>query len=161
MGIYIFSRPVHSGKTTELMQWCKQQKDIAGILMPDINGCRNVLNIVTNETFIIECTSGSNTAEPTIAVGRFIFFEAAFKKANDIITGAVSQNPNWLIIDECGKLELLKKGFYPAVKKAVDKYKHKEATGNLLLVIREVLCQDMISCFNIEDHILINHLDAI
>ena len=94
MSIYIFSRPVQSGKTTELMQWCRLQKDIAGILMPDINGCRSVLSIATNDTFNIECTPGSTTSEPTISVGRFIFFVAAFKKANDIITAAVSQDPD-------------------------------------------------------------------
>ena len=43
MSIIIFSRPVHSGKTTELMQWCEQvsiKQNVAGILMPDIDGSR-------------------------------------------------------------------------------------------------------------------------
>ena len=47
MSIFIFSRPVHSGKTTELLHWCNQQKNIMGIAMPDINGSRKNKNTHT------------------------------------------------------------------------------------------------------------------
>src|SRR4051812_37870532 len=106
MSIYIFSRPIHSGKTTDLLQWCDQQKNIAGVLMPDIDGRRKILDLYTKEIFDIECTDPTNTKEPLTSVGRFNFYTVSFKKGNSIITRALTQNPAWLIIDETGKLEL-------------------------------------------------------
>jgi len=73
MSIYIFSRPIHSGKTTELLQWCNLQKNIAGILMPDINGSRKILDLLTKDVFDIECTDAINTKEQITSIGRFKF----------------------------------------------------------------------------------------
>ena len=97
MSIYIFSRPVHSGKTTELLQWCNQQKNIAGILMPDINGSRKILDLQTKNMFDIECTDATNTKELLTAVGRFHFYTASFEKANAIVLAALNQTPGWLV----------------------------------------------------------------
>lgn len=151
MSIYIFSGPVHSGKTTELFQWCNQQKKITGILMPDINGSRKIFDLETKATFDIECTDATNTDELLTSVGRFHFYTAAFDKANAIILAALSNPPNWLVIDEAGKLELEEKGFYKSIKKAIDVYDNKKITENLLMTVRESLLTDVISFFKIKN----------
>ena len=161
MSIYIFSRPIRTSKTTELLGWCGRQKNTAGILMPDIDGCRKIFNINTREVFDAECINPASTTEPLTTVGRFHFFTAAFEKANTILSDALSQNPNWLIIDEAGKLELKGEGFYKAVANAVNLYNGKLKPGNLLITVRDSLCDEMISFFNIENATVIDRLNKI
>ncbi len=158
MSIYIFSRPVHSGKTTELLKWCNQQKNIAGILMPDINGSRKILDLQTKNMFDIECTDATNTKELLTAVGRFHFYTASFEKANAIVLAALNQTPGWLVIDEAGKLELDRKGFYDSIVKTVEIYNNDNAAGNLLITVRESLCKEVISFFKIKDARVIHQL---
>jgi nucleoside-triphosphatase len=158
MSIYIFSRPIHSGKTTELLQWCNQQKNIAGILMPDINGSRKILDLHTKNIFDIECTDATNTKELLTSVGRFHFYNAAFKKANSILLAALNQIPYWLLIDEAGKLELDGKGFYESIVKAVDVYSDEKIAGNLLITVRESLFTEVISFFQIKNFQVIHQL---
>jgi nucleoside-triphosphatase THEP1 len=161
MRIYIFSRPIHSGKTTELLHWCNQQKNITGVLMPDIDGSRKILDLHTKNIFDIECTDAANTKELLTAVGRFHFYTAAFEKANAIVLAALNQNPGWLVIDEAGKLELDGKGFYESIEKAVDFYSSDKVAGNLLITVRESLCNEVISFFKIKNFQVIHRLEDI
>lgn len=161
MSIYIFSRPVHSGKTTELLQWCRQQKNIAGILMPDINGSRKILDLQTQNIFDIECTNVANTKKLLTSVGRFHFYTAAFEKGNSIILTALNQKPGWLVIDEAGKLELDGKGFYDSIVKAVKVYNNDKIAGNLLITVRESLCNEVISFFKIKNFQVVHQLEDI
>jgi nucleoside-triphosphatase len=158
MSIYIFSRPIHSGKTTELQQWCNQQKNIAGILMPDIDGSRKIFDLQTKNIFDIECADAANTKELLTAVGRFHFYTAAFEKANAIALAALKQRPTWLVIDEAGKLELDGKGFYELIEKAVSFYSNDKVAGNLLITVRESLCNEVISFFKIKRGLIVHRL---
>lgn len=161
MSIYIFSRPVHSGKTTELLTWCSKQKDVRGVLMPDIEGSRKILDLHTKEIFEIECVEPLKATEKIVSVGRFHFYESAFERANDIITGSLSYDPEWLVIDEAGKLELNGKGFYNSLVTAMAFYNTKKGTGNLLLTVRDNLCTEVISFFNIRDYRIIQQLSDV
>jgi nucleoside-triphosphatase THEP1 len=159
MSIYIFSRPVHSGKTTELLQWCRQQKNISGILMPDINGSRKILDLQTKNIFDIECTDAANTKELLTSVGRFHFYTDSFDKGNSIILTALNQKPGLLVIDEAGKLELEGKGFYESIVKAVDVYNNEKIAENLLITVRESLCNKVISFFKIKNFQIVHQLE--
>jgi nucleoside-triphosphatase THEP1 len=161
MSIYIFSRPIHSGKTTELQQWCNLQKNIHGILMPDINGFRKILNIKTKEIFDIECVDTTKTNESLTSIGKFNFYISTFEKANSILLDVLSKNPHWLVIDEVGKLELKGEGFYRSIVETTKVYGNKEKPGNLLITVRDSLCEDIISFFNIQNFKIIDRLDAI
>ena len=159
MSIYIFSRPIHSGKTTELLQWCRQQKNISGILMPDINGSRKILDLQTKNIFDIECTDAANTKELLTSVGRFNCYTDSFDKGNSIILTALNQKPGWLVIDEAGKLELEGKGFYESIVNAVDAYNNEKIAGNLLITVRESLCNKVISFFKIKNFQIVHQLE--
>jgi nucleoside-triphosphatase THEP1 len=161
MSIYILSGPIHSGKTTELQKWCNQQQNISGILMPDINGKRKIVDVHTKEVFDIECSDSANTIEPLTSVGRFHFYTALFEKANTILINSLNQNPDWLVIDEAGKLELEGKGFYQSIIKAVAFYNCNRNSGNLLITVRESLCDQVISFFKIKDCHIIHKLEKI
>jgi nucleoside-triphosphatase THEP1 len=158
MSIYIFSRPVHSGKTTELMQWCGGQKNIAGIVMPDMNGSRKIIDLQTKTVFDIEYTGADDPELPLTHVGRFHFYTAVFDKANEILLAALDQPPHWLVIDEAGKLELECKGFYRSIIKAVELYNNENFSGNLLITVRESLLAEVIDFFNIKNFQVITQL---
>jgi nucleoside-triphosphatase THEP1 len=158
MSIYIFSRPIHSGKTSELMEWCNQQKNIYGILMPDISGSRKIFDLHSKTIFDIECTDTAGATEALTAVGRFHFYSVVFEKANSILMHALAQKPGWMVIDEAGKLELAKKGLYDGIIKAVELYNDKKITGNLLITVRDSLCEEVISFFEIKNCRVIHDL---
>ena len=161
MSIYIFCRPIHSGKTTALLEWCERQENMAGVLMPDINGSRKIFDVKSKTIFDIECTDTANTRKPLTSIGRFHFYTAAFEKGNAIVLNALLQNPCWLLIDEAGKLELEGRGFYESVAKALEIYSHTKKTGNLLLTVRDSLCEEVISFFKIKNCRVISELKMI
>jgi nucleoside-triphosphatase len=158
MSIYIFSRPVHSGKTTELLEWSLRQNNIAGIVMPDIENSRKIVDLQTKAVFDIECTDAAHSRALLTTVGRFIFYTAAFDKANAIIAEALKQPPHWLVIDEAGKLELEEKGFYTSIRTAVEVYSNEKMCGNLLITVRESLLTGLIAFFKIKNVQVITQL---
>ena len=127
--------------------------------MPDINGSRKILDLGTKEIFDIECVDPANTKQALTSIGRFHFYTAAFEKANSIVLAALKQTPDWLVIDEAGKLELDGKGFYRSIAKAVELYSNNKVSGNLLITVRESLCKEVISFFNIKNVLVIHHLE--
>jgi nucleoside-triphosphatase THEP1 len=157
MSIIIFSRPVRSGKTTELIKWCDIQQDVSGILMPDINGSRKIMNIKTGDVFDAECMEPENTDEELLQVGRFSFYASAFNKANELLLENISHSLSWLVIDEVGKLELGKKGLFPSVESAVNQYQFTSGK-KAIFVIRDTLVESAISFFNITEYTLIHDL---
>ncbi len=163
MSIIIFSRPVRSGKTTELMQWCdrvSKTKIVGGILMPDIGGRRKLFNIETREYSDIECKDPATATRSLITVGNFHFYTDAFEKAITIILEAASKS-DLLIVDEVGKLELECKGFYQSVKEVLEMDKYINGTEHLLLVVRDDLYEQVLSLFKITKHRLVNKLHNI
>ena len=163
MSILIFSQPVRSGKTTELMQYCdeiEKSKSLGGILMPDIDGSRKLFDISTKKLFDMECKDASAFTGSLITVGKFIFYADVFEKANVIILQAASHS-DFLIIDEVGKLELDQKGFYPSVKKILNKDEFIGPAKNLLLVVRDSLYDQVVAFFEIRQHVLVSNLNEI
>lgn len=129
--------------------------------MPDIDGFRKIYTIETKEFFNIECNDPENNTEPLTTAGRFNFYTAAFEKANSILLNAVSQTPYWLVIDEAGKLELDGKGFYNSLKVIADLYNTIPKSGNLLITVREGLCDEVISFFKFKNYRIIHQLGDI
>ena len=163
MSIIIFLRPVRSGKTTELMQWCDQispKKNVGGILMPDVDGNRKLFDISTKEWFDIECEDPATTTRSLIAVGKFNFFTDAFEKANTILLQAASKS-DLLIIDEVGKLELEGKGFYESIREILENDEYKNSFKSVLLVVRDELYEPVLSFFEITQHRLITNINDI
>ena len=160
MSIILFSRPVRTGKTTELSAWCGKQKNIAGILMPDSDGGRKAVDLSTNEIFNIECKGRDGKKEELIQVGKFYFYAPVFKKINNLLLNPLLPHPRWLVIDEVGILELAGAGFYDAVIKLVEVY-NNPAGADLLLVVRENLCNEVIAFFKIKNYSIVHNLKSL
>ena len=135
--IYVFSRPIRSGKTTQLQEWLKTHTDAAGILTPDIGGKRMIYDIARHKfhSFEVDQTYGADV----IMVGKFLFAKTAFTKAQEIIEQAMNSDYSWTVVDEVGKLEIEQgEGFEPAILRLVKAFQAGKK-GKLLLVIRDTL----------------------
>ena len=138
--IYILSEPVHSGKSTLLMNWCKRQESVAGVLMPDVDGSRKLYDIATNTHYDIQVKDQKPVS--TVDVCKWSFDEAVFKRGREILLDAAKQKPDWLVLDEVGKLEMNRNtGFGPVVTKLVELYKNETGKAKLLLVIRDYMLE--------------------
>ena len=157
MSITIFSRPIRTGKTTELLQWCDKQKNIAGIAMPDISGFRKIIDLTTHATIDAEYKNTGPTNEELIEIGKYKFYKHAFDKANEILIHAWASKPGWLVIDELGKLELKGQGFFPAVKKIIAAMQQQPGT-NILIVVREGLVDEIARLFQLKNFSVVQTL---
>ncbi len=152
--IRILSRPVRTGKTSELQAFIKLQDSVAGFLTPDIDGKRMLYDIAEDIFYPFE--SDENEQSPVLKVGRFCFLQEGFEKGQDILKSAFDKE--WIIIDEVGKLEVEQNiGFEPAVTEMINNCKENTET-KLILVIRESLLQKAIEKYSLQEAELIHHL---
>ncbi len=155
MSIIIFSAPIHSGKTTALMNWCRLKNNVAGILMPDINGTRKFFDIQSKEIFDAECKQPEICTEPLITIGPYHFYENAFAKANNILLN-ISATIDHIIIDEIGKLELQQKGLYAGTTPLIS-----NSSANIILVVRDSLVEAVATAFHLANYSVIHKAEDI
>ncbi|MES2654883.1 MAG: NTP transferase domain-containing protein [Bacteroidota bacterium] len=147
--IYIVSKAIQTGKTTDLLQWCKQQSNVAGILTPDVDGSRKLYDIKQKQTFDFE-TKEVLPANEITPIGRFHFLTEGFKQAQQIIHAGVGSE--YLVIDEIGRLELNEgKGLEPSLGQVIKQYVSKAVSGNLVLVIRDYLLEACMEKYSLHD----------
>jgi nucleoside-triphosphatase THEP1 len=145
--ILIVSAPVKSGKTTHLLEWAKTQNNIDGIAQPVINGKRHLLHLGTGEKRMLEIP-GESSAEK-IYIGNYIFDEAAFRWGREKLKESLQNSPEFLIVDEIGKLELHGKGLEPEIGDILRNENFPNA--NIILVIREYLLEEVIKKYGLEN----------
>ena len=144
--IYIFSGKVQSGKSARLLEWSKRTPSCAGILTPSINGKKYIVDISDGEKKALQI-SGEMKNSDVIKVGRYFFSQEAFEWSKKRLLRACKNDPQWLVIDEIGYLELKGGGFEPAVTQILP-----EIENNLLLVIRDKLVRRVIEHFKLENY---------
>ena len=143
MNVFLLKGPVHSGKTTALKEFCMGRLKTGGVLSPVINGKRHFFDIETKETFVMEAISSESNI---IQTGKFVFSEAAFNRANNIIQSCISRKFELIVIDEIGPLELRGKGFAETLQHLLSL---SLPNTNLLLVVRENIVDDVIHHFQL------------
>jgi nucleoside-triphosphatase THEP1 len=147
--IFIHCGSVHSGKTTRLIKWLKDKNNVQGIISPIIAGKRYLVNINSDEKRKLEIDSGSSQENVT-KIGNYIFDKSVFEWACKIILDAVKSNPDWLIIDEVGPLELQGEGLAKAVNKVFSENVSLLKT-NVIMVVRERLLNDFLNHYNLTE----------
>jgi nucleoside-triphosphatase len=143
MKIYILRGTIGSGKTTYLMNYCRQ-KNVGGVLSPVIDSRRYFLNIENKEKKLMEA---SKEETESLTIGRYKFSAKAFEWANKILIDGMNKNYETIIIDEIGPLELQGKGFAETLKFFLSRNGIKP---DLLLVVRENLVKDVLNYFKIK-----------
>ncbi|WP_292947815.1 nucleoside-triphosphatase [Olleya sp. UBA1516] len=147
--IYILTGAIRSGKTTALLSWSKNRKDVDGLLCPDdVNGKRYFLKLKNKTIFKLEAEAET---EAIVAIGSFKFLQSAFNEANDyLILEASKTEPKFLIIDEIGKLELKNEGVHVSTEALISQFK---SIGNthLILVVRDYLLDAVLEYYDITE----------
>ena len=129
--------------------------------MPDIKGKRKMIDVRTSEIFEAEADADNPGNETLINIGRYNFYASSFEKANSIILNELIVAPDWLVIDEVGRLEMQAGGFFPALKKIIPIYRDESCKQRLLLVIRDSLVQPVLNFFEIKNPAIINTMQGI
>ena len=146
--VYILSGPVKSGKTTRLSNWIKKQNKIEGIIQPVINDRRCIQNVSTGKTKLLEI-AGNEADEELLKIGKYIFSKKVFEWANLVLLESLESSPDWLVIDEFGKLELEGNGIEPSLTKLL-----KLTKGNtklkILIVVRDYLLADFLNYYSFD-----------
>lgn len=140
--IYIYSGPKHSGKSSRLERWIATHENVAGILSPDLEGKRYLKNIASGELILMEAEGD----EESVAVGKYVFSAAAFKKGNAWLREAFIHHHGWLVVDEAGPLELRGEGFATVLREIMEA---ENEELQLILVVREGLVEAVRDYFNI------------
>jgi nucleoside-triphosphatase THEP1 len=149
--IHILSGPVHSGKTTRLLQWAEGRSDLAGIATPEEDGLKMLYDLKARRFFPFQMSEPYDPAVESVSIGHYRFSDAAFLLARQILEHAVQHFPGWLLIDEIGLLELAGQGFEPVAGRIINQYSKSGLQGNLLLVIRDTILQKAIDHYHITE----------
>jgi nucleoside-triphosphatase THEP1 len=150
--LYICTGPIRSGKTTALMNGPAKTDRVAGVLTPDVNGIRKLYDLKTRTYFPFQSEDETNRREPVITIGRFAFYESAFARARLILEAALQEQPRLLIIDEIGRLELQGQGFEPVVGEVIRRHQAGQLHGDLLIVVRDTLLDEVLSHYHIQGY---------
>lgn len=143
MEICILSAPIGSGKTTRLKGWIREQPSARGILSPVEAGKRRFLHFPGGAWREMEAEPGESDV---VATPRYRFSAAAFRWAEARLQEDLRWQPEWIVIDEIGKLELRGDGFAAFLKGMLA----AQDVPRLLLVIRSELLPEVREQFGIK-----------
>lgn len=153
--VVVFSRPVRSGKTTELFRFIAGKKDVGGFLTPDGDGKRILYDIGDQASHPFEAEEGS--PHPVTIIGKFRFYARAFDKAKKLFDHRAVCD--FFIIDEVGKLEIIQDaGLEPELTPFINRYRHGERKGTLLLVVRDTLTEAALRKYGLSDARIIHSM---
>ncbi|MES2559625.1 MAG: NTP transferase domain-containing protein [Bacteroidota bacterium] len=151
--IYILSQPIQSGKTTLLMQWIQSQSKVAGFLTPDVEGTRKLYDIQHHTYHKLQLHEGDDG----IKIGRFVFDKGVFETARNIMRTAILQQPEWIVVDEVGRLEMDRnEGLEPELSMLIQHFKTQTTQTKLLLVVRDYLLEDAKKHYGMEDAVVLS-----
>jgi len=142
--LLIFTGPVKSGKTTELMHWALTKKNIDGIFQPIIEEKRFLYHITSKTLKQFEADKKINVVE----IGNYKLLQESFDWAKNILMRALEQPLDYLIIDEVGPLELEGKGLEPTITELLRN--EKKFLGKIIFVVRESLLDKFIQHYKLE-----------
>ena len=146
--IYLLTGDIRTGKTTALQQWAVTQKEVYGIVSPLIGNERFFMNVDTKEVYKMEAEANEAAF---LVVGRYVFSKLSFKFAMDTIRKAMYHTRGWLLIDECGPLELKTEGLYDAIKEVLA-LSHTEL--KIVMVVRQFILNEVIDFFGLDSKVI-------
>lgn len=144
--IKIVTGKVQSGKTTRLFTFTHSHDSVDGILAPIVNEKRKLFHLSTRTMKKLEVNEPNNK---TISVGKYHFIKESFIWANEKLIESFNSKPEWLIIDELGKLELKGEGLHNATSFILEE--KPKIDINIVLVIRDYLLHEMLKQYKISN----------
>lgn len=125
--------------------------------MPDATQGRFMLDLSSGVFWQAQCLPYIPSETKRETVGSFSFYVSAFERANAVLVEQAMLQPDWLVIDEIGKLELRQKGFYSGLISILQTRK----PNALLLVVRDSLLSDVIATFKLSAAKVVHCLDEL
>ncbi len=163
VNIFIFAAPVKSGKTTTLMNWVGNKKNIGGLLAPDIDGLRRLYSLRDRQLHDYQLSDEAAAVakpEEMVTICKFNFAAPAFASARQLLLEDSRQDFDWVIVDEIGKLELKGEGLEPAAAEVIEYYKTGRAKGRLLLIVRDELVEQAVKHYGLVEYRIIRLEEA-
>ncbi len=147
--VFILCAPIHTGKTTALKHIIDQKKyPIYGIICPVENNQKILLDAFTLLKYEFEVNNAPNIKEVE-SVGKYLLSKQSFSIAHEILLNTIPKTNSCIVIDEIGKLEMEKKGFYPALN---DIFENLNNTNTYIFVVRDSLLSSVIAYFDLKNH---------
>ncbi|PKL83582.1 MAG: hypothetical protein CVV24_04160 [Ignavibacteriae bacterium HGW-Ignavibacteriae-3] len=141
--MYIFSGPVRTGKTTNLMKWAASKTEIDGIFQPVVEEKRFIYHIKSRTLKQLETEEKENIT----SIGKYKFSNCTFDWSKEILGKCLSQNLEWIIIDEIGPLELDGRGLEPAISKIFSEMDN--LTAEIICVVRKEILDKFIEHYGL------------
>jgi nucleoside-triphosphatase THEP1 len=132
---------------------------VGGILCPDQEELRFLYSISTKTWYPLQ--NPDPLEGKTLEIGRFHFLFDGFETARQCLLNDAEHGYDWLVVDEVGRLEMRdNQGLEPALTTLIDGYKTQRYQGNLMLVVRDFLVDEVKSFYGLEDSPVIHDLKA-
>jgi nucleoside-triphosphatase THEP1 len=145
-GICIYTGEIKSGKTTRLQKYISENPGSDGILAPVINGKKHLVRIKTNETKLLESDGADYKAELT-KICSYNFLKSVFDWGQAQLLEAFRSEPEILIIDEIGPLELRGDALEPAISEILKK--SPAYNSKIIIVVRNFLVDKVIEHYKL------------
>ncbi len=154
--LILFSRPIRSGKTTELEHWCAKQSSVGGFLTPDRDSIRMLFCLRDKRLLPFELSA--DASEPVTQIGRFFFSNEAFEQGSEaLLRDAFAMD--FLVVDEIGKLEMKQqKGWEKAFQHLLNVWRAGKVKGQIIVVVRDFLLDDFLQHYKPESYTVIHQL---
>ncbi len=143
--ILILTGPIRTGKTSRLLNWLSDKKNVHGIATPIVENKRVFYDLFEKKYFPMEAGNDQNEI---LTVGKYVFSKNGFKKASGVIENGIPVS-QYLVIDEIGPLELKGEGFHGVLNKILNIEKRNFI---LLLVIRDSKLGEVLDFFGIDTY---------
>lgn len=144
--LLIYTGPIKSGKSSRLLSFVQNRKDVGGILSLLIEGKKYLYDISSRERNLLEADSLDKEADVT-TVGKYKFKKIVFEWGREILQKATGENYNYLIIDEIGFLEFEGEGLSPVADEIL--IKNKIYIPQIVVVVRESLITKFFEHYNL------------
>jgi nucleoside-triphosphatase THEP1 len=147
--ISIITGERQAGKTSRLLQFIaelKQKGKIVGGIVSEgtfKEGKRNafyIKDIQSNDRILLMADKEMDSSSK---IGKFYYLQSAFDWGINVIQKAISDDTNYLVLDEIGKLEMEGKAWYPAIQSIL------KTDKNIIFVVRKDLVEAFKEKFNI------------
>lgn len=141
--VHILSGPVHTSKTTRLMKWAVLKEKTDGIFQPVIEEKRFIYHLKSRTLKQLETDAEENVT----SIGKYKFSNYTFEWSKNILDKCLSENLDWIIVDEIGPLELEGKGLEPAFSKLLSE--RENISANIICVVRDAILDKFIDHYGL------------
>jgi nucleoside-triphosphatase THEP1 len=149
--LIIISAPVGVGKTTALLKWIADRKDVGGVLTPDIDSLRKILRLRDRKLFEFQLDGNTSQLVPTVQVGRFTFLASSFELISNILLEDMKANMDFVVVDELGKLEINGEGLSKCIRELMRLFRGENNRSNLIIIIRDYLLEEAMELYDLKD----------